>query len=284
MKCVSKINVFMYFDYVEYLDAVIKEFLAVPGSSMRSLQETLGMKGSAFFSRILDRSRPLSFANAKTLAASLEMGDTEAEYFLLLVKFGNEKDVDKRDALLKQLIAIRGKNAEYALEDSRLNFFGKWYIPVIRDLLPLLPANTSAKKIGRMMVPALKESQVQNAIDYLLKNGFILKEGDGRYTVAEPIVATPPRVRSAVLRKYHKKNLEINEEVYDLLGGDDRSITSVTCSLSKESFEKIRKEIADMRERILAIAREDTNPTMVCHAGFQLVPRARKIAEGGDHE
>ena len=83
------------------------------------------------------------------------------------------------------------------------------------------------------------------------------------------------RVRSTILRKYHLKNLEINAQVYDDFTSDDRSITSVTCSLSKEGFEKVRAEIASFRERILAIAREDREPDRVCHVGFQLVPRAK---------
>ena len=98
---------------------------------------------------------------------------------------------------------------------------------------------------------------------------------NGVYRVEQPIVSTPPRVRSTILRKYHLKNLEVNSEVYDLFTSDDRSVTSVTCSLSKESFEKVREEIAKLREKILALSREEKNPDRVCHVGFQLVNRAK---------
>ena len=108
-------------------------------------------------------------------------------------------------------------------------------------------------------------------------NGFVEIRKDGTYRVADPIVATPPRVRSTILRKYHLKNLEIDAQVYDDFTSDDRSITSVTCSLSKEGFEKVRAEIASLRERILAIARDDRAPDRVCHVGFQLVPRAKEV-------
>jgi uncharacterized protein (TIGR02147 family) len=130
-----------------------------------------------------------------------------------------------------------------------------------------------------MFTPALRAPQVQSGIKYLKEAGFVTFNDDGTYRIEQPIISTPPRVRSTILRKYHLKNLEVNSEVYDLFSSDDRSITSVTCSLSKESFEKVREEIAKLREKILAMSREEKNPDRVCHVGFQLVNRA-KVKEG----
>ncbi|OWV20638.1 hypothetical protein B7982_13625 [Fibrobacter sp. UWB2] len=271
---VSKISVFMYFDYRDFIRAVL-ETMQSKGLSLRAIQENAGVSGSAFFSRILDGSRPLSIANAKNIAKSWGLSDDESDYFLDLVRFGNEKNVDVREELLRKLLAVRANNQEFALQDSSLKFFSKWYYPVLRDLLPLLPPNMPAEKIGRMFTPVLRAPQVESGIRYLMESGFVTLDENGVYRVEQPIVSTPPRVRSTILRKYHLKNLEVNSEVYDLFTSDDRSVTSVTCSLSKESFEKVREEIAKLREKILALSREEKNPDRVCHVGFQLVNRAK---------
>lgn len=271
---VSKISVFMYFDYRDYIRAVL-ETMQSKGLSLRAIQENAGVSGSAFFCRILDGSRPLSIANAKNIAKSWGLSVDESDYFLDLVRFGNEKNVDVREELLRKLLAVRANNQEFALQDSSLKFFSKWYYPVLRDLLPLLPPNMPAEKIGRMFTPVLRAPQVESGIRYLMESGFVTLDENGVYRVEQPIVSTPPRVRSTILRKYHLKNLEVNSEVYDLFTSDDRSVTSVTCSLSKESFEKVREEIAKLREKILALSREEKNPDRVCHVGFQLVNRAK---------
>ena len=271
---VSKISVFMYFDYRDYIRAVL-ETMQSKGLSLRAIQENAGVSGSAFFSRILDGSRPLSIANAKNIAKSWGLSVDESDYFLDLVRFGNEKNVDVREELLRKLLAVRANNQEFALQDSSLKFFSKWYYPVLRDLLPLLPPNMPAEKIGRMFTPVLRAPQVESGIRYLMESGFVTLDENGVYRVEQPVVSTPPRVRSTILRKYHLKNLEVNSEVYDLFTSDDRSVTSVTCSLSKESFEKVREEIAKLREKILALSREEKNPDRVCHVGFQLVNRAK---------
>ena len=271
---VSKISVFMYFDYRDFIRAIL-ETMQSKGLSLRAIQENAGVSGSAFFSRILDGSRPLSIANAKNIAKSWGLSVDESDYFLDLVRFGNEKNVDVREELLRKLLAVRANNQEFALQDSSLKFFSKWYYPVLRDLLPLLPPNMPAEKIGRMFTPVLRAPQVESGIRYLMESGFVTLDENGVYRVEQPIVSTPPRVRSTILRKYHLKNLEVNSEVYDLFTSDDRSVTSVTCSLSKESFEKVREEIAKLREKILALSREEKNPDRVCHVGFQLVNRAK---------
>ena len=271
---VSKISVFMYFDYRDFIRAVL-ETMQSKGLSLRAIQENAGVSGSAFFSRILDGSRPLSIANAKNIAKSWGLSVDESDYFLDLVRFGNEKNVDVREELLRKLLAVRANNQEFALQDSSLKFLSKWYYPVLRDLLPLIPPNMTAEKIGRMFTPVLRAPQVESGIRYLMESGFVTLDENGVYRVEQPIVSTPPRVRSTILRKYHLKNLEVNSEVYDLFTSDDRSVTSVTCSLSKESFEKVREEIAKLREKILALSREEKNPDRVCHVGFQLVNRAK---------
>lgn len=271
---ILKLKIFMYFDYKEYLKSVL-DILQKDGTSLRQIQQKMNLQGSAFFSRILEGSRPLSIDNAKKIAKALEMSEDETRYFLDLVNFGNEKNVDKRELFLKKLLLVRSSYKEYILQDSALKFFSKWYYPVLRDLLPLLSANTSLEKIGRMFTPALRASQVKSGISYLLEAGFVKRNFDGTFSVIDSIISTPPRVRSTILRKYHLKNMEINAEIYDAFTSDDRSITSVTCSLSKEGFEKVRTEISALKERILAISREDKSPDRVCHIGFQLVPRAK---------
>ena len=274
MNNVSKISVFMYFDYREYLRTVLENFQA-KGFSTRAIQEFSQVSGSAFFSRSLDNARPLSLENAKKLTKSWKLTAEESDYFLDLVRFGNEKNIDEREIYMKKLLAARAQNQEFALQDSKLQFFSKWYYPVLRDLLPLLPAKISAAKIGAMFTPALRAPQIQSGIQYLIQAGFVTLQKNGTYKVSQPIISTPPRVRSTILRKYHLKNLEVNAQVYDAFTSDDRSITSVTCSLSRESFEKVREEIAKLREKILAISREEKNPDRVCYVGFQLVNRAQ---------
>jgi uncharacterized protein (TIGR02147 family) len=273
----SKIPPYSYFDYREYLNHVFNA-LKIKDSkqSLRFIQKELNLPGTAFLSRILDGSRPLSLEYVAVLSRKMGHNSDEALYFKLMVRFGNEKNIDEREEILRLMIKCRSQCAEHEVQDHKLAFFSKWYYPVIRDLVPLLNGDEDYQAIGRMVVPPLKAVQVKSAIKYLLTSGFIQRNEKGNYIVVDPIISTPPRVRSTILRGYHLKNLELNQQAYQLFNSDERSLSSVTCSVSPTSFEKIRIEIEQFRERILAIAREDVEPSIVCHLGLQLMPRARK--------
>ncbi len=276
MNLVSKISVFDFFDYREYLGEAISAMRQKDSAfSLRKLQEELDIPGSAFFARVLDGSRPFTPEYVSRISAKLKHSSEESAFFEILIQFCEEKHVDRREGFLRELIKLRSSQAQHALQDQRLAFFSKWYFPVLRDLIPLLDPEADSQTIGRMFFPALKAVQVDSALKYLSESGFIAKDKSGKWIQCEAIVATPPRVRSTLLRSYHLKNLEINQQAYELFDIDERSLSSVTCSLSPESFEKVRHEIELFRERVLSIAREDSNPLLVCHLGIQWMPRAK---------
>ncbi|MBN2036142.1 MAG: TIGR02147 family protein [Chitinispirillaceae bacterium] len=269
--------IYNYFDYREYLNDIFGYFKkADPAYSHRKFLSDARIPGSTYLLRVLKKQRKLSPKYVANFSEAIRHNTSEARYFALLVKFGNEKNVDKRDLILKDLLKIRSARTPYALQDKKLRYFEKWYYPVIRDLVALVDFKNDYKALGRMLVPPIKPEQAKGAVAFLKKHGFITLREDRRgYEPSEPIVATPPSVHSTILSRFHKKNLELDIDAFENCPFSDRSISSVTMSVSKDTFEKMRVEIQELRKRLLALAREDRAPTMVCRAGFQLVPRAR---------
>jgi uncharacterized protein (TIGR02147 family) len=231
--------------------------------------------------RVLRGERKLSTKYVANFSDAIRHSEAEANFFALLVRFVNEKNVDTKDQLLKKLIKIRSARTPYALQDKKLRYFEKWYYPVIRDLVALVDFGEDYKTLSRMLVPPIKPTQAKGAVAFLLKHHFIKQRANHRgYEPSEPVVATPPRVNSTILSQFHKKNLELDIEAFANCSLSDRSISSVTMSISNETFEKIRLEIQEFRKRLLAMARQDTTPTMVCCVGFQMVPRAKVKKRG----
>ncbi|MBN1578456.1 MAG: TIGR02147 family protein [Chitinispirillaceae bacterium] len=270
-------EIYDYFDYREYLNDTFSYFKALDSSySHRKFLADAHIPGSTYLLRVLQNKRKLTLKYVANFSEAMKLSPMEANYFLLLVQFGNEKNIDKRDQLLKDLLKIRSAKKTYALQDKKLRYFEKWYYPVIRDLVALVNFNNNYKALGRMLVPPIKPEQAKGAVQFLLKHGFIkLRQDNQGYEPSEPVVSTPPRVNSTILSQFHKKNLELDIDAFENCRLSDRSISSVTMSISGETFEKIRIEIQEFRKRLIALSREDTKPSMVCRVGFQVVPRAR---------
>ncbi len=272
----SKPHLYDYFDYREYLNDTFSYLKETDTTySHRKFLADADIPGSTYLLRVLRSERKLSPKYIANFCKALHLSTSESAFFTILVKFGNEKNVDKKEALLKELLRIRSEKATHSLDDKKLRYFEKWYYPVLRDLIGLI-GRVDYNALGRMLIPPIKGDQVQSAIEYLQRNGFIKPRDDGNgFVVSEPILSTPPSVNSTILSQFHKKNLELDIEAFDNCTLDDRSISSVIMSVSMPTFEKMRIEIQEFRKRLIALAREDTNPDMVCRVGIQMVPRAK---------
>jgi uncharacterized protein (TIGR02147 family) len=62
----------------------------------------------------------------------------------------------------------------------------------------------------------------------------------------------------------------------------ERDMSGLTMGLTRRAYEKIRKEIADFRRRIVAIASEDDETEQVYRLNLQLFPLSERIDNRSD--
>jgi uncharacterized protein (TIGR02147 family) len=276
MEKIQRPVIYDYFEYREYLNHIYNYFKQEdPSFSHRKFLLSAGIPGSTYLLRIMNGERKLPIKNSTRFSEALGLDSSETAFFHVLVQFCNEKNYDKRNVCLREMLKIRAQNTTHALIDQKLSYFERWYYPVVRDLLPLVKFNEDYNFLGRMLLPPIKACQAEQAVKYLLTNEFIRKNEDGTYEPTDQILSTPPQITSTILSRFHRKNLEINIEMFDIIPQSKRSVSSLTVSVSEDTFQKIRVILDETRKKILAVTREGKNPDKVCHIGLQLIPRAR---------
>ncbi|MGE5670892.1 MAG: TIGR02147 family protein, partial [Fibrobacterota bacterium] len=175
----SKPHLYDYFDYREYLNDTFTYFKETDTTfSHRKFLADADIPGSTYLLRVLRNERKLSPKYISNFCKALHLSTSESAFFTILVKFGNEKNVDKKEALLKELLKVRSEKANHSLDDKKLRYFEKWYYPVLRDLIGLA-GKIDYNALGRMLIPPIKGDQVQSALEYLHRNGFIKPRDDG---------------------------------------------------------------------------------------------------------
>jgi len=272
------INIFNYFDYREYLEAVYaQKKMSRYGFSFRAFSRESGIPSHNFLPRILKRERTLSLEFIPRLSAYLKLGAKEEKYFYALVALNNEKKPSLKEKYQKQLLTLRFVSDEYRLEDIKLNFFNKWYYPVIRELAVICNFREDYTMLARNCVPRISAAQAKGAVQFLLKNGFIEKQADGRYRVTNQIIATEPEVDSAIIPKYHKVAIQQCVDAIETIHKRDRNYSSSTMLVSHKLYEEFKEEIFHFRKRLLCMAKSCKNPEVVCFLGFQLLPRSKMI-------
>lgn len=279
MKTMNKeIQIFNYFHYREYLQAVYlwrKEHES--GFSHRQFSSEAGITSPNYLSRVLKGERSLSEEYCKKFCTALNLQKNEAGYFTVLVQFNNETDNLKKEAYLRTLLSLRYRQGIHRIDDKKLQFFSKWYYPVIRELAVLIDFKDDYNVLARNCIPRITAQQAQNAVKYLLKNGFLQLDKNGSLVRSEQIISSGDEVSSVILRNYHKKILEQSIDAIDTIDKDNRDISSLTLCVSKKTFAEIKKEIQSFRKRLLQMAKQDNNPEIICLTGFQLVPRSEPI-------
>jgi uncharacterized protein (TIGR02147 family) len=196
-----------------------------------------------------------------------------------LVQFKNEKKAARKEAFLQELLALRTTSPELKLENMKLRFFEKWYYPVIRELVCLTDYGDDYHSLANAVLPRISPDQAEGAVKYLLENGFLKKNAQGKYEQFEQVLTTGPEVNSTIVRKYHKQTLIQCAKALETVEQDDRDITSLTLGVSRKTFDRIKDEFKAMRKRLLALAREDEHATQVCLVSFQVVPRSKPQGE-----
>jgi uncharacterized protein (TIGR02147 family) len=219
----------------------------------------------------------------------LKLSAKEAKYFHLLVAFNNAKKPSIKEMQLKQLLSLRVVIQDYKIKDQKLHFFDKWYYPVIRELVCICDFQENYNVLANHCIPRISAEQAKLSVAFLIQNGFIKKNNDGRYSATEALISTEKEIDSAIIPKYHTKTLSQCITAIETVKKEERNFSSSTMLVSKELYEEFKNEIFYFRKRLLAMAKECNDPEMVCFAGFQLIPRSEiipaadtKIASKGD--
>jgi len=274
------IDIYNYFDYREYLHAVYslrKEH--EKGFSHRSFSREAGIASPNYLQRVLKGERTLSKDYSEKFCTALGLQRNESFYFSTLVEFNNESEAAKKETLLRTLLTLRYRRGIHRINDKKLQFFGKWYYPVVRELATLLNSKDDYNALARTCIPKITAQQAENAVAYLLKNGFLQIDSNGTILRTDPVISSGNEVSSTILRNYHKQTLAQSIDALDSIEKEDRDISSLTLCVSRKTYQAMKKEIQDFRKRLLSMAKEDPHPEMVCLAGFQLLPRSKTISK-----
>lgn len=275
----EKIDIYNYFDYRDFLRDIFNEYKkAHKGFNYRSFARDAGIKDQTYLNRVINGKRNLTGNYVPNICSFFQLIPSQARYFETLVAFSNARDPDQKEELLKKILSLRYSKDTYRIEDKKLNFYQKWYYPVIRELVTIVDFQEDYNLLARLCKPRITAVQARGAANYLLKNDFIIKNPDGTYTQTHQAISTGPEVNSTILRKYYHQVMKHYSDAIDTEKREDRDISSLTLSVSEGVFRGIKKEIQDFRKRLLAMAKEDKkSPERVCLVGLHMIPRSERV-------
>ena len=274
-------SVFEYKDYHLFMQDYYDERKRLGAFSWREFCKSAGFTSPNFLKLVCMGQSKLSKVKVGDVAKAMGLVGDDADYFREMVTFCNaEKDEAKKAALLEmQRIALEHKVR--VVDSDAFQYYESWKYPVLRELAPMMPG-ASPRDLADTCKERVSAEEVRDVLNFLVKAGFLKKDGEKVYSQTEQIVIGSKEALPIAIRAMHKEMANMAARAVDRYSASERHFTGVTLSVNQEASERIAKELDACCRKVLAIANEYSDQDQVCRINFQFFPVTDKII-GGHH-
>lgn len=275
------IDIFVYQNYRDYLrDFYAEQKRTKKNFSYRAFAKKAGINASAFLYYVIKGQRNLTKSSAAQVAKAIGMSIREEEFFENLVSFNQSKSILEKTKYYNRLLQSQKPKKIEKVKRENFEYYSHWYHSVIRELVTLVNFKDDYQFLGMCTLPALTAKEAMKSVALLEKLGFIAKNEEGRYELANPVIATWSTGSEVfIIEKFQQEMLELARQSFTVFAKAERLNASTTLKISKSTFEFFKTKTREFRAELLELARLDQNPEEVYQFTFNLFPVGRVYAK-----
>lgn len=271
------------FDYTDYRKLVLDYFQArkaMPaGFSWREFAKCCGYASPVYLKLVTEGKTNLSEVGVERVAAAIGFTGRELHYFRIMVRFNQSTVSSEKKRAFAELRELAEKAEVAVLQVDQYDYYQSWYNAAIRELAPALPGATP-EQIGASLVPPVSAAKVRKSLELLERIGLLVKSGD-TYSQTTQSISTGSEVTSLSVRDLHRQMAVLAMDSLDGVARNQRDISGLTLGLSADAFERVVREMAEFRRRLVAIATEDSHTDRVYRVNLQVFPLSEQISKQG---
>ena len=273
-----------FVDYKMFLHALYQYMKSnAPQYSFKQMAIDLGFAPTGIVNQMINGRRKLTVKTAATMCIALELSGTEKRYFLTLVEYTHAKDSTHRQELHSKLVDLKGKDLPEDEDKDALEYFSRWYHPVIREILGMDDASGDPEWLAERIFPRIRVQDVEASIALMVRlRLLIFDDSKKRVVPSSKTVRTPRAVRSIGMKHYHEETIELGKAALAAIPGKERNISTITTAMSEETFETVKNKIIDFQLALLAECEASTaNGNRVFQFNTQLFPVSKVVKKKG---
>jgi uncharacterized protein (TIGR02147 family) len=271
-------EIFAYFDYRQFLKDAMAAMKAVrPAFTYRFIAGKVGMKSPGHITWIIQGKRNLSEKKILPFAQILGLNERATKFFTALVHFNQASTHLQKKEYLDELVSLQGSE-KALIKPISYEFYKKWYYSAVRELVATNSLDDDFKRIAHLVYPPITPREAQQAIALLVKLNFIRKDAAGRYVQVKQAISTGEAWRSVAVRQFQMDTFDLAKGALDKVAAAERDISTLTMSISEESFTRICHRIKQFRNELVTIVTADKNPARVYQMNIALFPLSSREA------
>ncbi|MGA2508185.1 MAG: TIGR02147 family protein [Chitinispirillaceae bacterium] len=275
----TQVSLFEYLDYRSFLaDFIAAKKRENPHFSDRMMAYRLGCN-PGFFNRVLKATRNLSPHYVLKLVDLLKLNAKQKHYFALLVNYNQAKKQIEKDHYFRQLDIFRSSKVK-ATAVAQHAMYAEWFYVVLRELINIIPCKNLSEETCRLLAkyfdPRVTPDQIRQALAILDDVGMLKRRGNGVFTVKERFITTGMDIPQVVINRVLIQFIDLARFAVDRFSRQERSLSTLTFSVSEKGYEKIREKLDHYRREILSIVNEERDRIdRVYHLNMHLFPVTR---------
>ncbi len=251
-----------------------------PSYSHRFFSRLAGFSSPNFLKLVMEGQRNLTPSSISAVAKGFKLKKPERDFFENLVLMNQAPDHEQRDYYYRKMMAAKSHGKIKNIDAARYEYFSKWYLPVIRELVIFGDRKMTAAQIAEKLYPPVRVKDVETALRRLEDLKLIHKDEHGQWHQTDSLLTTGPEVNSVLITNFHKEMIRLAEESITLHPAGNRDITALTISMKKGRMAELKQKIADFRKDILKEFATDEDSDQVVQINIQAFPVTQPADEG----
>ncbi len=265
-----------YTDYRKFVQDYYDERKRTSAFTWRDFARDAGFSSAVYLKYVCEGKKNLSINAAGSVAAAMGLVGYEQTYFVLMVSYAHAKSDAAKRAAFEERCALAHAHKVRVLGSEEFDYFKSWKNPVIRELAARMPG-AKPLEIAHACKPKISAAEVSETLDFLVRAKLLKKDRNGNYRQTDKSISMGSVDAVPVAARDMQRQMgEFAVKALDL-PLSERDISGLTLGLTRRAYERIRKELADCRRRIVAIAAEDDETEQVYRLNLQLFPMTEKL-------
>ena len=265
-----------YTDYRKFIQDYYDGRKRNSAFTWREFARDAGFSSAIFLKYVCEGKKNLSLSAAGSVANAMGLAGFERTYFILMVSYAHAKSDKAKRAAFEERCALAQAHKVRVLGKEEFDYFKSWKNPVLREIAPNMPG-ARPLEMARACKPHVTAAEVSETLDFLVRMNLLKRDKSGNYRQTDKSVAMGPVDAVPVAARDMQRQMgEFAVKALDL-PISERDMTGLTLGLTQNAYERIKKELADCRRRIVAIATEDDVAERVYRLNLQLFPMSEKL-------
>lgn len=265
-----------YTDYRKFIQDYYDERKRSSAFTWRDFARDAGFSSPIYLKYVCEGKKNLSVGAAGSVAAAMGLAGFESTYFVLMVSYAHAKSDTAKRAAFEERCALARAHKVRVLGKEEFDYFKSWKNPVLRELAPHMPG-AKPLEMAHACKQKISAAEVSETLDFLVKAKLLKKDRSGNYRQTDKSISMGSVDAVPVAARDMQRQMgEFAVKALDL-PLSERDMSGLTLGLTRRAYERIRKELADCRRRIVAIAAEDDETEQVYRLNLQLFPMTEKL-------